>query len=427
MIINRRTFIKQTAATGALIGTSGLAMPAIAQNAAIKLGYVSPQTGPLAGFAEADKYILEGLAKAAKDLGLTIQVVTKDSQSNPNRAAEVAKELIVDDEIHMMLVASTPETTNPVATTCEAEGMPCISTVAPWQPWFIGQQGNPGDPLSWKPFDYAYHFFWGLEDVIAVFTNMWAQVETNKKVGGLFPNDGDGNAWGDANVGFPPVLKEKGYALTDPGRYQNLTDDFSAQINAFKSGDIQIVTGVMIPPDFTTFWNQAKQQGFTPKVASIGKAILFPQSVEALGAAGHNLSSEVWWTPNHPFKSSLNGMSSKDLADGFTAATGRPWTQPIGFVHALLEVAVDVIKRVNDPKDADGVAAAIATTKLDTIVGHIEWNGANLPPFAAKNVCKTPLVGGQWRRKDGGGYDLVITDNKTAPEIPAGGSMEAMV
>ena len=87
--------------------------------------------------------------------------------------------------------------------------MPCISTVAPWQPWFIGQQGNPGDPESWEPFYFSYHFFWGLEDVISVFTAMWSQLETNKSVGGLFPNDGDGNAWGDPTVGFPPVLAEK--------------------------------------------------------------------------------------------------------------------------------------------------------------------------------------------------------------------------
>ena len=38
---------------------------------------------------------------------------------------------------------STPETTNPVTTTCEAEEVPCISTMAPWQPWFIGRQANP--------------------------------------------------------------------------------------------------------------------------------------------------------------------------------------------------------------------------------------------------------------------------------------------
>jgi branched-chain amino acid transport system substrate-binding protein len=425
-MIDRRRFLKTSAATGLLVGASGLAMPAIAQGKKVKIGYVSPQTGPLAGFAEADDFIIRGFVAAAQAAGLDVEVIVKDSQSNPNRAAEVARELIVSDEINLMLVASTPETTNPVTTTCENEEVPCISTVAPWQPWFIGQQANPGDPASWKPFNSSFHFFWGLEDVIAVFTNMWAQVETNKQVGGLFPNDGDGNAWGDPNVGFPPVLGQQGYKLTDPGRYQNLTDDFSAQINAFKAANAEIITGVMIPPDFTTFWNQAKQQGFTPKVASIGKAILFPQAVEALGNAGHNLSSEVWWSPSHPFKSSLTGATSAELAAGFTEATKRPWTQPIGFVHALFEVAADVMKRAADPTDGQAVVDAIAATKLDTIVGPLEWNGANLPPFAAKNVAKTPLVGGQWRLKDGGGYDLVITDNKTAPNIPTGGKMEAI-
>ncbi|MBG6163786.1 branched-chain amino acid transport system substrate-binding protein [Labrenzia sp. EL_195] len=423
-MLNRRTFLKSTAATAALAGSSGLALPASAQGAPIKLGYVSPQTGALAAFAEADNFIIGGFNAAAKAEGLNIEVIVKDSQSNPNRAAEVARELIIDDEINLMLVASTPETTNPVTTTCESEEIPCISTVAPWQPWFIGQQGNPVDPGSWEPFYYSYHFFWGLEDVIAVFTNMWGQLDTNMQVGGLFPNDGDGNAWGDPNVGFPPVLEKLGFGLTDPGRYQNLTDDFTAQINAFKQANAEIVTGVMIPPDFTTFWTQAKQQGFNPKIASIGKAILFPQAVESLGDAGNNLSSEVWWSPMHPFSSSLTGESSAQLASGFTAATGRPWTQPIGFVHALFELAVDVMKRASDPTDADEVSEVIAATRLDTIVGPIAWDGKGLPPFAAKNVAKTPLVGGQWRLKDGGGYDLIITDNQTAPDIPTGGKME---
>ncbi|MCI5075066.1 ABC transporter substrate-binding protein [Oricola sp.] len=423
-MITRRRLLKNAAATGVVASAPGLAMPAIAQNAKIKLGYVSPQTGPLAGFAEADNYIVSGFLETTKALGLDFEVIVKDSQSNPNRAAEVASELIVDDEVNLVMVASTPETTNPVATTCEAEEVPCLSTVAPWQPWFIGQQGNPGDPGSWQPFDYAYHFFWGLEDVIAVFTNMWGQLDTNKQVGGLFPNDGDGNAWGDANVGFPPVLDQLGYGLTDPGRYQNLTDDFSAQINAFKAANAEIVTGVMIPPDFTTFWTQAKQQGFTPKIASIGKALLFPSAVESVGDKGHNLSSEVWWSPSHPFKSSLTGASAQEFADDFTAKTGRPWTQPIGFVHALFEVAVDVMKRVPDAADADAVAEAIGATKLDTLVGPLEWGTDALPPFASKNIAKTPLVGGQWRLKDGGGYDLVIVENTTQPEIPTGGVME---
>ncbi|MGA2128708.1 MAG: ABC transporter substrate-binding protein, partial [Xanthobacteraceae bacterium] len=186
--LDRRAFIKAGAIGATAAASTSLWAPAARAAKTIKLGYVSPQTGPLAAFAEADSFIIKSFMATVKD-GLKIggatypvEVVVKDSQSNPNRAAEVAKELIVGSKIDLMLVASTPETTNPVATQCEIEEVPCISTVAPWQPWFIGRQGNPGDPPSWKPFNYTYHFFWGLEDVIAVFTNMWGQLKTDKSV-----------------------------------------------------------------------------------------------------------------------------------------------------------------------------------------------------------------------------------------------------
>lgn len=419
---SRRRFVW---GTSALAASATLWRPTIARAAdAIKIGYVSPKTGPLAPFAEADGFILGGIRETLKDgldvggTSYAVAIIEKDSQSNPNRAAEVASELILGDEIDVIVVSSTPETANPVSDQCELNEVPCISTVVPWQPWFFTRGGDPA-----VGFDWTWHFFWGLEDIIAVFTDMWSQIETNKVVGGLFPNDGDGNAWGDPKLGFPPVLAEKGYTLIDPGRYQNLSQDFTAQINAFRQGDVEIVTGVVIPPDFTTFWTQAKQQGFDPKVASIGKALLFPVSVEALGDAGHNLSSEVWWSPNHPFKSSLNGLSAKAVADAYTAATGRQWTQPIGFAHALFEVAVDALVRSGDPKDKQAVVEAVAATNLDTVVGNVAWGSGPV-----KNVAKTPLVGGQWRRTPGGPfkYDLVITSNSVASMVPTGGAMESM-
>ena len=409
---------------------AGLYAPAVHAARSIKIGFVTPRTGPLAPFAEADDFIISSFRETVKGgikIGANtypVEVLVKDSQSNPNRAAEVAKELIVSNEVNLMLVSSTPETTNPVATQCEIEEVPCISTVAPWQPYFIGRQQDPTKPASWKPFNSTFHFFWGLEDVIAVFTSMWGQVATDKSVGGLFPNDGDGNAWGDKVVGFPPVLDKLGYKLTDPGRYQNLTDDFSAQIAAFQKAQCEIVTGVVIPPDFTTFWTQAAQKGFKPKVASVGKALLFPVAVEALGKNGNNLSSEIWWTPSHPFKSSLNGQSAKQVADAFEQATKKQWTQPIGFAHALFEVGVDALKRAADPTSNKAVIQSIAQTNLDTIVGRIQFGQDNVPPFARKNVAKTPLVGGQWRIGGTGKYSLVITDNKNAPVIPVGGKME---
>ncbi|MEM9775722.1 MAG: ABC transporter substrate-binding protein, partial [Chloroflexota bacterium] len=264
----------------------------------IKIGYVTPQTGPLAAFGEADDFIIAQMQEYVAD-GLEldgttyqVEIIVKDTQSDPNRAAEVASDLILQDEVNLILVSSTPETTNPVSDQCEANGVPCISTVAPWQPWFIGRGGIPGE----SEFQYTYHFFWGLEDIIGVFINMWDEAGTNQVVGGMWPNDGDGLAWSDSVVGFPPALEASGYTVVDAGRYENLKDDFSAEISAFKDADVEIVTGVMIPPDLGTFLTQASQQGFNPKVVTVGKAALFPSVIETISdGLGTNVSSEIWW------------------------------------------------------------------------------------------------------------------------------------
>ena len=67
------------------------------------------------------------------------------------------------DEVDIILAQATPDTTNPVADQAEINEVPCITTNCPWQPYFFGRNGNPA-----KGFDYTYHFFWGLEDIIAV-------------------------------------------------------------------------------------------------------------------------------------------------------------------------------------------------------------------------------------------------------------------
>ncbi len=213
MTLNRRTFV-QAAAAIASLDAARLAYAADT----VKIGYVSPQTGPLAPFGEADKWVIDQMKSAFKG-GLTIggkkydvQILLKDSQSNPNRAGEVANDLILKDKVSLMLTAGTPETANPVSDACELNETPCISSVVPWQPWFFGRKGDPA-----KGFNYTYHVFWGLEDVIANFTNGWNSVQTNKKVGGLFPNDGDGNAWGDPNLGFPEAADRHGLHAHRPG------------------------------------------------------------------------------------------------------------------------------------------------------------------------------------------------------------------
>src|SRR5947208_1825275 len=369
--ISRRTLVR--AGLGTIAAPAVLRIiPANAQSRVIKIGHVSPKTGALAGFGEADAFILEQvrgiLAKGVQSGGRTyqVQIVSKDSQSSGSRAAEVASELILGDKVDLIVASATPDTTNPVADQAEVNEVPCITTNCPWQPYFFGRNGDPA-----KGFKWTYHFFWGLEDVIGAFLELWSTIPTNKVVAGIFPNDADGNAWGDAKVGFPPALQKAGFKLVDPGRYQPLSNDFTAQITAFKQAGAEIVTGNMIPPDFATFWAQCAQQGFKPKIVTIGKALLFPSVIDSLGARGNGLTSEIWWTPHHPFKSGLTGQSASELTDAYVAATKRPWTQPIGFKHALFEVAIDVLKRAKNIDDPKSILEAVTATNYNSIVGPV--------------------------------------------------------
>lgn len=386
----------------------------------LKIGYVSPQTGSLAAFGEADTFVVNQMrtyfAQHPIKVGnqnVAVDIVVKDAQSDSKRAGEAAAGLINTDNVDVLLASSTPDIVNPVSEQCEANAVPCITTVAPWQPYAI--RGKDGKPADLK---YSYHFFWGLEDVASTYQDIWKQVPGNKKAAGLFSNDPDGQAW---SANFPALVKGGGYSIDNPGLYPNGTQDFSAQISKFKGKDVLL--GVPIPPDFTTFWKQAKQQGYNPKVATIGKALLFPSSVEALGAIGNNLSTEVWWTPTAPFSSSLTGQSAQQLADAYESGTGKQWTQPLGFVHALFEVTAAAVEKAGST-DKQAIVAAMKGLSAKTVVGDLTWGKPGLPPY----VAKTPLTGGQWRQVPGGKhpFDLVVVSNKNAPQIPLGGPAQPL-
>ena len=247
--MNRRRVLQGIAATGVAAPALLRSTRAYAQNPTIKVGFVTPSSGPLAGFAEPDDYVIEGLQAALSGVEnngktYTVEIIKKDSQSNPNRAAEVAAELILNEEADIITAAGTPDTTNPTADQAELNEVPCVTSDAPWQPYFFGRNGNPAEP-----FQYTYHFFWGLEDVIANFLNLWGDAGVAKKVAGLFPNDADGNAWGHPELGLPTPLAAAGYETIDPGRYQPLNDDFSSYISAFKEAgcqDRQRITGLRV-------------------------------------------------------------------------------------------------------------------------------------------------------------------------------------
>ena len=86
----------------------------------------------------------------------------------------------------------------------------------------------------------------------------------------------------------------------------------------------------------------------------------------------------------------------------------------LGYAHALIEVAMDVLKRTKDIGKKSEIRDAIAATDMTTIIGKVSWKGGPV-----KNVARTPLVGGQWVKGKGKSkYEMLIVNNETAPDVP---------
>jgi len=383
----------------------------------IKIGFVSPETGSLSVFTQSNGYVLGQVRKAlAKGLTIggkkySVEIISQDSQSSSARAATVASALVEQDSVNFLIATATPETVIPVSSQAEASGVPCVLTICPWEQWYYKSSGAA------NTFKYSYMYFLGTQEETDVFASIWPTVSTNHVVGGLWPDDVDG-------AGFQKYMTQKidslGWKAVPSGAYTDGLSDFSPIISKFKNAGVEILHAVPIPPDFITFWRQAHQDGFVPKIASISKALLFPSAADALGPLVTNVMSPLWWTPQFPYKSSLDGTTASAFAANYKTSTGNEWTQPMGFNYAVFEIAVAALKASGDPTDASAVASALGTLKGQAITGDFDFTSGPVP-----HVSEVPELIAQWRLVSGS-YQLVVINNSLLPAIPVAGTLQLL-
>jgi branched-chain amino acid transport system substrate-binding protein len=426
------TAVPSTTTTAAASTTTVSAGPAAGRE--IKIGYVAPITGMLAVFGVADQYCVDRAIEGFAD-GVVcgdgqkhpVTVIMKDGQSASDRAAQVAGDLINNAKVDIIMAASTGTNVGPVADQAEAAGVPCLSTDCPWQNYLFPRQADLSTVFKW-----TYNAFWGTEDLIATFADIWAQVQTNKKVAVLLPNDALGIPWLEAFKGALPAM---GWDAIFSDLYTPGAENFSTEIAAYKKFGAEIMFCEANPPDFTTFWNQCLQQRFHPRISSPAVALAFPEDAGALGDLANNQCGELGWHPKSPFTSPFLGETAQQFADKFTAATKKQWNQSL--VHFLVfDWAWDVLKRTKSVDDKNAIIDAVKTTKLETVGGPIDFTGAietNIRPgvgLISANCYKTPLFGNQWRKAAAGSqfpYDSVIVSNVAGSMVPKQGDVLEMV
>ena len=373
----------------------------------ILVGRPNPRTGPIAPLGAvtpwAEQKVIDfvneqgGIYIEEYDKKIPIKIVEIDTESSPDRASEAASRLVLNEGVHILLTLYTPDVTAPVAYVAEREGVPNVSIGTPIEPWLMG-----------GPYYWSFHTFFSSGVWMQTYEGMWSKYKDDMNVVGLaMPDDVDGVVLAEA---FNSYLPGEGYRVVDVGRFPFGMTDYGSMIRTWESEGVDILTAVMIPPDFATLWRQMHREGVVPKIASIAKAILLPGDIEALGPElGHGLTREIWWHPSFPYTSALTGASAQDVADMWEDETGKQWTGPIGFNYCGMEIVVDVLTRAAS-LDPEKIRQALLETNLETVAGHIIFN--------EDQVCATPVVGGQWVKGEKWMYDLEIVYNGQFPEVP---------
>lgn len=381
--------LKQIAlALGSVAALSGAS--AQAQECTISIGRVVPITGPLADYGKATPWTDDNKINALNEAGglkvgdqmCKVEYKIYDSKSTVAGSAEAATRAILSDEVDFLLAQGTPDTTNAPSDLCERYKVPCVTSNTPVEAWLYGPDGKP------KDYNYTFHMFFSVPDLVANHIGMIKSLPGgfNGKIGYLYPNDPDGTVFASL---FDPAFKKEGWEPVDPGRFTQGLPDFTSIINQFKRNRVEVVTGVLAPPDLQNYLQQAAQVNFKPKMYVIDKGTGYPEPMEALGKVGYDILSVNFWSPAFPGDSKYGSYDGQGLADAYEKANqGKQYIPPLGYDDASYDVLFDAIQRAGTA-DREAVRKALSETKLTTVVGDVSFN--------EQNYSVQPLGGAQWR------------------------------
>ena len=386
-----------------------------AEECVVKVGRIVPKTGALASVGAMTPWVDTNKMKVVAD-GIQvgdrkckIAFTIYDSKSTVAGSAEAATRAILNDKVDVLMAQGTPDTTNAPSDLCERYGVPCITSNTPVEAWLFGPDGKP------KTYKTTFHMFFSVPDLVKNHVGMIKSLPGgfNGHVGYLYPNDPDGVVFASL---FGPAFKDEGWTPTDPGRFEQGLPDFSAVINQFKRGHVEVVTGVLAPPDLQNYLQQATQAGFRPKMYVIDKGTGYPDAIEAIGDPAADILSVNFWSPAYPGKSKFGGWTGEAFVKLYEDQNKPKYYTPTGgYEDASYDVLFDALQRAGST-DRAKLIEALKATDLDTIVGRVKFNDAH--------YSVQPLGGAQWRKDAATGrwvkdnvYNVVYPDVKKTAEM----------
>ena len=291
--VSRRDFLKIGALTGAALGVGGgltgalaacgsdsgstrTAAAAAAARSRWASSRRSPARSPLSaipdpGCVKQWNAAVAGGLECGDGQTHPIKIIVKDTQSDTNRAAQVTGDLITNDGSTSSWCAPRPTPCRRSPTSAEALQMPCVTNDCPWQAYFFGRGGDPAEGFEW-----TYH---------AAGASRASRPPSSTCGTRSRPTRRSARCGRTTATALPGRREDRPAAGPQAGRLhhrrrralQDLTETTPRRSASSSPPTRRSSAASCFPPDFTNFWKQSLQQGFNPIVATVGKALLFPQ------------------------------------------------------------------------------------------------------------------------------------------------------
>ena len=423
----RRKVVKLMIAGGAsTVASPWVFRSARAAGRTVKIGMVSPPTGPIAAFGEADQFVLAGVRKALAN-GITIagethpvEIIYKDSQSNPNRASEVAAQLINNDTVDIMIASSTSDTCQSGLRPMRAQRRALHHLRRSVAGLVLPAQGRPEEGLR-----VDLPLLLGLRHGRRTCSpTCGCRCRPTRTSAPCSPTIRTASPPTTTQHGLPATFRTKGF-------------------NVLESRPLSAAVGRLHGAD-----RRAEERQLRDRLRHLQPAAVrdLLDAVRAAGLPAEDRDAAQGAAVPHRRRGARRPRR-RHVDRGVVVAAPSVQVGPhrrdraavLRRLHGGDRQAVDPADRLQARQSRGRDRRAQArqearrrlrsatpsrTTNYQSLVGPITWKGG--PTNPVPNVCTTPLVGGQWKKGKKFKYDLHIVYNKTAPNIPLDSAFEAI-
>jgi branched-chain amino acid transport system substrate-binding protein len=385
--MDRRTFVKGTAAA---VGASTLTGRVFAQAAApekIRFGYAITQSGPLGPGAESTSISQYKLwQKRVNDAGgvnlskynkkVPIELVSYDDQGKPDELLKLTERLIQQDKVDMMLGPYATHMNLAAAPIITKHEYPVIMTTAttaktydlaarwPYAFWNISQPNESAHPLS----------------------NALGQLKKEGKVNGRVAVVHVALEFGvEMHAAFVEQAKKDGLEVVLSKSYPLGSADLQPLIREAMAANPDALVCMSYPPDTFMITEQCQIIGFNPKLMYVAIGGVFPGMKDKFGSKVNGILVYGGVNPGEA------GMAEYNKAH--QAMFNRPSEAGALNVYGALQVTQQAIEKVGEV-DRKKIRDVIASDTFPTLWGDLKYvNQRNASPWCVGQWQNGEIVG----------------------------------